>query len=83
MNIEPSKELQDIINDELKHFPFKRTLNYLITFAFLFSTSWALTNIDKHVNSVTAYSLVIIFTLYTIYMTFKNAKLIKNIHVIK
>jgi hypothetical protein len=58
-------------------------LNYLITFAFLFSTSWALTNIDKNVSAVTAYSLVVIFTFYTIYMTFKNAKLVKSIHVIK
>jgi hypothetical protein len=80
-----SDELRIIIENEAKHFPLKRTVNFLITLLILFSTSMVIGT--KYQSGITdpiyGYLLLAIFIVYSLVSTYYNAKYLKYVHHIK
>lgn len=81
-----SNELKKIIENESKHFPVGRIVNFFITLALLFSTSMLMGSkyqVDQLVEPIFAYIVLTIFILYAIISTIINARALRRIHKVK
>ncbi|TNV78400.1 hypothetical protein FGO68_gene12330 [Halteria grandinella] len=81
-----STELQQIVDNEAKHFPPKRVIKYLITLAMLFITSMCMgTKYQQKrlVDPYVSYVILAIFIIYTVISTFFNCKELRRIHMVK
>lgn len=79
----PSIELKNIIINEGKHFPLKRTLKFLTTLILLFITSMSLGSDyeNEHLTSgYIKYIITALFVMYCIGLTIFEARTLKRIH---
>lgn len=78
--------MEEIIRNEGKHFPLKRSLNFLLTLALLFTTSMMLGNkyqVERLVDPIYSYVFIVLFILYALISTYFNAKELRRVHMVK
>ena len=70
------------MDNESKHFPLKRTLNFILTFLLLLTTSVLFGNKyqEQSIDKVYGYSALGLFMLYTLASTWFYARNLKLIH---
>ena len=79
-------ELKAIIEDEAKHFPIARLINFFLTLAFLFGTSMLVGNkyqSERLVDPVYSFIAFVIFVIYSLLSTLYNAKRLRGINFVK
>ena len=79
-------ELKAIIEDEAKHFPIARLINFFLTLAFLFGTSMLVGNkyqSERLVDPVYSFIAFVIFVIYSLLSTLYNAKRLRRINFVK